>query len=92
MPRRTQFTDPNLGQTESGDPSEDEGEFYENCDEDDEDEEGTAEEVAKSLYKMDPDHRLYSCAVPSHYSSPGMPCQCGDGHSPGVLAPDGFQA
>ena len=54
---RTQFTDPNLGQTESADAAEDEREFYENSDDDD-DEEDTAEEAAKPLYKMDPDHRL----------------------------------
>jgi len=51
---RTQFTDPNLGHTETPDMGEDEGEFYENSD----DEEETAEEVSKPLYKMDPDHRL----------------------------------
>merc|ERR1719318_1819421 len=51
---RTQFTDPNLGHTETPDMGEDEGEFYENSDDEDE----TAEEVSKPLYKMDPDHRL----------------------------------
>ena len=50
---RTQFTDPNLGQTESAD--EDEGEFFENSDDDEKD---NSEEAAKPLYKMDPDHRL----------------------------------
>jgi len=52
---RTQFTDPNLGNTESMDTGEDEGEFYENSDDD---ENETAEEISKPLYKMDPDHRL----------------------------------
>jgi len=52
---RTQFTDPNLGHTETPDMGEDEGEFYENSDDDDDE---TAEEVSKPLYKMDPDHRL----------------------------------
>ena len=53
---RTQFTDPNLGQAESADAGEDEGEFYENsADHDDHDEEDIAEEAAKPLYKMDPD-------------------------------------
>merc|ERR1719318_954604 len=39
---RTQFTDPNLGQAEDAE----------------DDEENTAQEAAKPLYKMDPDHRL----------------------------------
>ena len=31
------------------------------------------------MNKMDPDQRLYCCKVPR------QECQCGDGHSPGVL-------
>ena len=54
-----------------------EGEFYENRD--DHDEEDIAEEAAKPMNKMDPDQRLYCCKVPR------QECQCGDGHSPGVL-------
>ena len=52
---RTQFSDPNLGQPESEDVENDDGEFYENSDDEDE---ADAEEAAKPLYKMDPDHRL----------------------------------
>ena len=65
MPDRTHFTDPNLGQTESADANEDEGEFYEICDEDDDHEEGTAEEAANPRYKM--------LLTTPKLSSPGKP-------------------
>ena len=52
---RTQFADPNLGQSEPENVDNDDGEFYENSDDE---EEADAEEAAKPLYKMDPDHRL----------------------------------
>eukprot|EP00092_Neocalanus_flemingeri_P004082 GFUD01004394.1.p1 GENE.GFUD01004394.1~~GFUD01004394.1.p1 ORF type:complete len:1115 (+),score=399.94 GFUD01004394.1:146-3346(+) len=52
---RTQFADPNIGQPESEDADENAGEFYENSDDE---EDADAEEAAKPLYKMDPDHRL----------------------------------
>ena len=55
---RTQFADPNLGVLELDDNEAEEGEFYENSDDDNEDEEVSAEAAAKPVYKMDPDHRL----------------------------------
>ena len=54
---RTQFADPNLGVLEVDDEVE-EGEFYENSDDEDEEVEVSAEAVTKPVYKMDPDHRL----------------------------------
>ena len=60
---RTQFADPNLGVLEHNDNEAEEGEFYENSDDDNEDEEVSAEVVAKPVYKMDPDLRLRSANI-----------------------------
>ena len=54
---RTQFADPNMGVVDTDMEEQEEGEFYENS-EDDEDEAVSVETVSKPVYKMDPDHRL----------------------------------